>query len=170
MRPPPPPPIPCLTTSTNMRHHEDCADNDEFVDGGGYPCGGWAGYDCETQASQWYDQDPQELMANCPISCDTCGATPAPTGEVPTQTPTTDAATGANSFVKVCHPTSHLIYKCARALACVPSLIYPFYTATPITPLSTTTPAVVTILMQPSSPCILIVACRHHLQRRGRVC
>jgi hypothetical protein len=49
-----------------------CKDNDDFRDVAGYSCGGWHGFDCLKQASQWYNQNPQELVDNCPVSCDLC--------------------------------------------------------------------------------------------------
>jgi hypothetical protein len=49
-----------------------CKDNADFRDVADFPCEGWLGYDCLKQASQWYPQDPQELVDFCPKSCGLC--------------------------------------------------------------------------------------------------
>lgn len=49
-----------------------CKDNLDFRDLDNYPCEGWSGFDCLRQASQWYPQDPKELVDNCPASCGLC--------------------------------------------------------------------------------------------------
>jgi hypothetical protein len=50
----------------------NCTDNADFRDVALFPCETWLNYDCLKQASQWYDQDPQELVDNCPWSCGKC--------------------------------------------------------------------------------------------------
>jgi len=59
------------TTVVTTTTEDGCKDNPDYRDftNTHQPCSDWAGFDCTE-----YDEDSIELVKNCPVSCEMCGA------------------------------------------------------------------------------------------------